>query len=240
MNRGIMLSELSWPNMPLLMKKNGLEFFILDYEHGAFDYAEMRAIVMNAKLSGIKCIVRIPNNLRKDIIKVMDMGADGVLLPMTNNKEDIMEVVKYAKYRPIGERGVSTMRAHTMYNPPQVLDYQKEANSRTMVFAQIETVSGVKNCQEILSVNGVDGFMIGPNDLSDEMGILGKKSPQEILDVIENLAKIGKEMNKHMGLITTNKDYLQKANNCGYDYFSIGSELNILDKGYKNVKEMEF
>lgn len=240
MNKGIMLSEISWPNMPIIMKNSGLDFYILDYEHGAFDYKEMRELIMTSKLVGIKCIVRIPNNGRKDIIKIMDMGADGLLLPMTNTKEDIEEVVKYAKYRPIGERGISTTRAHTFYNPPFVLDYQKEANAKTLVFAQFETISGVKNAEEILSVNGVDGFMIGPNDLSDEMGVLGKKSPQEILDVIEKLGKLGKKMNKLTAVITTNKDYLALATKLDYDYLSIGSELNILAKGFKGVKEIEY
>ena len=86
---GLMVSEIPFSNMPVLLKASGLDFFILDYEHGSFDYSAMYQMITNAKLSGIECIVRLPNNERKDIIKLLDMGASGLLLPMTSTKEDI-------------------------------------------------------------------------------------------------------------------------------------------------------
>ena len=230
---GTMISEVPFPNLPLIMKSAGLDFFLLDYEHGGFDYKDMLAIITVARLAGIQCIVRVPGPCRKDITKIMDMGADGILLPMTNGPEEIEKAVRYAKYRPIGERGVSTMRAHTMYDPKPTVVYQKEANERTLVFAQIETKKGVENAEAILQVPGVDGFMIGPNDLSDDLGILGEKSPKAILDIIERLSKLP----GLKGLITNNKDYLARAKELGYDYLSIGSELNALKDGFHKIKE---
>ena len=76
---------------------------------------------------------------------------------MTNTADDIKKVVEYAKYAPVGKRGISTMRAHTLYAPPSLCEYMPLANERIKVYAQIETVSGVVNIEEILSVNGVDG-----------------------------------------------------------------------------------
>ena len=157
---GIMISEISFSNMPVLMKNAGLDFFILDLEHGGFDYADVARIIMTARLCGVENIVRLPDNSRKDIIKLMDMGADGLLLPMTNNASEIREVVRYAKYPPTGERGISTMRAHTFYNPPPMTEYFSKANARTKIFAQIETREGVKNIISILSERGVEGCMI--------------------------------------------------------------------------------
>ena len=232
---GLMVSEIPFSNMPVLLKASGLDFFILDYEHGSFDYSAMYQMITNAKLSGIECIVRIPNNERKDIIKLLDMGASGLLLPMTNNKDDIEKVIMYAKYPPIGKRGVSTMRAHTLYNPPKVLDYMKEANEKVKIFAQIETVDGVNNLDEIMNTPGLTGAMIGPNDLSADYGCLGNDNAKEILNVINTLSKY--KDTKEIGIITGNKNYLSEAHKCGYDYYSIGSELNAIRNYSKKIIE---
>ena len=185
-------------------------------------------------------IVRLPNNDRKDIIKLMDMGADGVLLPMTNTAEDIKKVVEYAKYQPIGMRGISTMRAHTFYNPPPINEYLTQANARTKVFAQAETVEGVANIQEILSVEGVEGVFIGPNDMSADYGCLGNNNAPEILSAIEKIGEACKDTGKIGGIITGNRTYLSKAKQSGLQYFCKGSELNAIAEYCKKItKEIE-
>lgn len=119
----MMISEIAFSNMPVLLKNAGIEFCILDCEHGGFDYAEVSRLIMTARLCGLELTVRLANNERKDVVKYLDMGADGLLLPMTNTAEDIQKVADYAKYPPLGHRGISTMRAHTLYAPPPVLEY---------------------------------------------------------------------------------------------------------------------
>ena len=237
---GLMLSEIPFSNMPVLMKNSGLDFFIIDCEHGGFDYVDVSRIIMTARLCKLFVIVRLPNNLRKDIVKFMDMGADALLLSMTNNVSDIQEVVKYAKYQPIGKRGISTMRAHTLYNPPAVSDYMQIANERTKVYAQIETVEGVKNVSEILSVNGVDGVFVGPNDLSADYNCLTNPEAPEILNAIKTVGENAKKAGKTAGIITGNKSYINVATENGFTYFSKGSELNAISQYCKNiVKELK-
>lgn len=234
---GMMLSEIPFSNMPILLHSAGFDFFILDNEHGGFDYSDISKIIMSARLSGIKIIIRLPDNTRRDIIKFMDMGADGLLLQMTNSAQDIAKVVEYAKYSPIGKRGISTMRAHTLYNPPELLDYMKNANERTRIYAQIETVSGVNNAEEILQTEGVDGFLMGPNDLSCEIGCLGDKNAPEILNAIIKLTDLSKKLNKSSGIITANKNYLAKAKEVNMEMFCVGSELSMIkNAGIQTVK----
>ena len=88
-----MINEIPFSNLPVLFRQCGLDFFIIDGEHGAFDYREFFSMINAARLiGGIETIVRIPSNQRKDIVKLMDMGADSLLLPMTNCAEDIRQV----------------------------------------------------------------------------------------------------------------------------------------------------
>ena len=239
---GIMLSEVPFSNLPVILKKGGMDFFILDSEHGGFDYSDISKIIMTSRLAGLKCIVRLADNTRKDITKFMDMGADGLLLPMTNTAADIEKVVEYAKYAPLGRRGLSTMRAHTLYDPPKLLHYMKEANEAKDIYAQIETAAGVENVVEILSVEGVSGVLTGPNDLSCDFGCLADNHAPQILSSIEKTAFEAVGRGKKSGIITGNENYLAKGKECGMTMFCVGSELNLLKSGtastVKRIKEI--
>ena len=232
---GMMLSEISHQSIPIIMKNSGFDFFILDYEHGPFDYESMAKIIATSKLCGLKCIVRLPNNERKDIIKTLDMGADGLLLPMTNNRKDIEKVINFAKYPPLGKRGISTMRAHTLYNPGNIMEYIDEVNVRLEIYAQIETSEGVNNIGEIINTNGVTGVMVGPNDLSADYSCLGDNNSKKILAAIETVSKETQVARKSAYIITGNKNYLDKAKECGFDGFCVGSELNAIKEYCKKV-----
>ena len=224
----MMISEIAFSNMPVLLKNAGIEFCILDCEHGGFDYAEVSRLIMTARLCGLELIVRLANNERKDVVKYLDMGADGLLLPMTNTAEDIRKVADYAKYPPLGHRGISTMRAHTLYAPPPVLEYMPAGNARTKIFAQAETRAGVENIDRILAVPGVSGCFIGPNDLSADYECLGDPNAPPILKAIERVGEAAAAAGKISGMITANKNYLSKAKSCRFTAFCVGSELNAI------------
>lgn len=232
---GIMLSEIPFSNIPIIFKNSGLDFFILDCEHGVFDYSDVLKIITTSKLCGIKAIIRLPDNSRRDIIRFMDMGASGLLLPMTNTAKDIEQVVAYAKYKPMGQRGISTMRAHTLYNPPNLSEYMKSANEKTEIYAQIETAMGVNNLEEILSVKGVDGCFVGPNDLSCDYDCLADNNAEQILSAIKKVANVAKKLDKIAGIITANKNYLKTANESNFTHYCKGSELNAIANYSKNI-----
>ena len=231
---GTMLSEICFPNFPVILKNEHMDFLIVDNEHGAFDYGFLSAIVMNARLVGLPLIVRLPDHNRRDITKLADMGVGGFLLPMTNNAEDIKKVVEFAKYAPVGKRGISTNRAHTFYNPPPIDQYMKTANETMKVFAQIETRQGVENIDDILSVNGVDGVFVGPNDLSCDMNCVGNSGPvKEVLKVVSAAAE---KHGKAWGIITTSKELISCSLKNGVDYISYGSEINMLKDACKGIR----
>ena len=237
MRAGMMISEIAFSNMPVLLKNAGIEFCILDCEHGGFDYAEVSRLIMTARLCGLELIVRLANNERKDVVKYLDMGADGLLLPMTNTAEDIRKVADYAKYPPLGHRGISTMRAHTLYAPPPVLEYMPAGNARTKIFAQAETRAGVENIDRILAVPGGSGCFIGPNDLSADYECLGDPNAPPILKAIERVGEAAAAAGEISGMITANKNYLSKAKSCRFTAFCVGSELNaIAEYGKKTAR----
>lgn len=232
---GTMLSEVCFPNFPIILKNENMDFLIIDNEHGAFDYAFLSAIVMNARLIGLPLIVRLPDNNRRDITKLVDMGVSGFLLPMTNTADDIKKVVDFAKYAPIGKRGISTNRAHTLYNPPPIDEYMESANKMVKVYAQIETKAGIQNIEEILSANGVGGVFVGPNDLSCDMHCIGDNEP--IKKVLRTVSVVAEKHNKTWGIITTSKDLINCCLENNVDYISYGSEINMLKDSCKTIRK---
>jgi 4-hydroxy-2-oxoheptanedioate aldolase len=235
---GVMLSEIPFANAPVIFKNCGFRFFVIDAEHGAFDYREIAALLMVSRLYALPAIVRLPDNSRRDITRLMDMGADGLLLPMTNEAQDIAQVVRYAKYSPLGKRGISTMRAHTNYNPGDLCAYQRRANEQTMVLAQIETTQGLLNIHDIVGVDGLSGVLIGPNDLSSDMGSAGQPGTPEVIEAIAAVARAAGEAGKQSGIITSDAAYIRAARQAGMEIFCCGSELSLLrSAGMRVVKQ---
>lgn len=232
---GTMLSEITTPNVIRMLKGGGFSYTILDCEHGYFDYSQAAALIGIANGIQLPVIVRIPEIRREVITKYMDMGADGLLVPMTNTKEDIEKVVQYAKYAPVGQRGISTQRAHTEYNPPALADYMKLANSRTIILAQIETNEGVGNVRDILSVEGVDAALIGPNDMACDCGTPGDFYTPLMQDNISAVINAAKELNKPSGIIASNISFLKECRQKGMTIFSCNSETGILLSGAKKI-----
>lgn len=233
---GVMHSEIPFVNFPIIAKNEGLDFVLVDNEHGAFDASTMEGMIVTANLIGEDIIVRVGDHSRAAITRLADMGAHGFLLPMTDSAEDIRTLVEYAKYTPVGKRGVSTNRAHTLYSPPPLAEYIKSANEKMKVYAQIETRSGMENLKEILDVAGVDGIFIGPNDLSMDLGCVGDS--EKICACIESIAAVCNAVSKPFGIITSDKKLIDCAINHGASMVSVGSELSLLKNGCKRIKEM--
>jgi 4-hydroxy-2-oxoheptanedioate aldolase len=232
---GTMLSEVSTPNVMRMLKGGGFSYVIVDCEHGYFDYSQAAALIGIANGIQLPVIIRIPEIKREVITKYMDMGADGLLVPMTNTKEDIEQVVQYAKYAPLGQRGISTQRAHTEYNPPALGEYMKQANDRTIILAQIETRQGVKNVRDILSVEGVDAALIGPNDMACDCGTPGNFHTPLMQDNISAVIDAARELNKPSGIIASNISFLKECQEKGMTVFSCNSETGILLSGAKRI-----
>lgn len=234
---GTMLSEITTPNIARVLAAGGFEYLIIDCEHGYFDYSQTAAVVGICNGIQLPVIIRIPKIDRECVTKYMDMGADGLLVPMTGTAEDIRRVVEYAKYAPLGKRGISTTRAHTNYNPPPLVEYTGEANARTIIFAQIETREGVANSSEIAAVEGVDALLIGPNDLAADQGTPGNFATPEMVKSIETVIASARQAGKQSGIIASKISFLQQCREKGMTLFSCNSEVGMIMIGAKRIME---
>ena len=237
--QGTMISEIASPNIVRVLFKCGFHFIIIDCEHGAFDYSQVSALIAVAKGIGLAVLVRLSDNRRPGVLKYMDMGADGLLLPMTNCPEDIAQVVREAKYPPLGKRGVSTMRSHNEYGCGDFHQYMEQANTKTMIFAQIETRRALDCLDEICAVEGVAGMIVGPNDLSMDLGCFGDFDSLPFRNAMKQVADVSSRHHKPWGVISSKPDFLNACKKQGMTICSCSSELSMIrDTGSVLVKKI--
>lgn len=159
LEKGSMLSEVCFPNIAMMYSNAGLDFTIIDCEHGAFDYSQVAAAVTAFRLSGVRAIVRIPEIRREPVTKYLDMGADGLLAPMVKDSADAARLVGFGKYPPVGNRGLSINRAHSRYSPGDLDAYLARANRRVRIYAQIELLSALEDAENIAAMDVLTAFL---------------------------------------------------------------------------------
>lgn len=218
-----------------MLKAGGFSFAIIDNEHGYFDFSQLAAMIGIGNAYEMPVIVRVPGVDRNSILKVLDMGADGILVPMVNTVEQAKEVVSYSKYAPIGNRGISVTRAHSDYKPPVLKDYFELSNRKTVAMIQLETKEAIANADKISSLQGIDAIFVGPNDLSGDMGIPGQVDSGEVLRAMNAVAAAGKRYGKKTGVITSNEKLIMHCFRQGFSLISYSSELGLLLKASKNA-----
>lgn len=233
--KGCMLSELYTPNLSRLFHTLGMEFLLLDCEHGYFDMTQAANLIAVADGYGLPVIVRVGQHSQYSVPKFLDMGARGILHPNVVDAAQARELVAMCLYAPEGDRGISTFRAHTGYQNGDIPEVMRRANAHNVVIAQIESMLTSQQIDAIVSVDGLDGVLIGPNDLSQSVGAFGEYGHPDLLRVVNDVAASARRHDKWSGVITANEKLLRHCAACGMQFFSVGSELSMLASGAQNT-----
>lgn len=212
---GTMVTTFTSPDIAKILQNCGFDFFIIDCEHGAFTTREVANIIAVARGVGIPAMVRIPEMRREHALKFIEMGANGLLLPNTETAEQARMLVDCTKYAPLGHRGVSLSRPHTDFKKVSGSEYMPRANDETILMCQIESRKGVENVEQIIAVEGIDVAFIGPNDMSQDYGVLGQFEHPEIVAAFEKIIAAaqsnGKWAGAHFGSAAPLKPWLSKG-----------------------------
>lgn len=198
---GTMITVFDNPEIAKILKVCGFDFFIVDCEHGHFDYQSVGNIMSVAREAGIPGFVRIPEVKREVVLKYMEMGSTGLLLPNTETVEQAKALVEYSKYYPLGNRGVSLLRSHTGFEKiDSAVDYMKRCNDENVLMIQIESPKGVENIDKLMAIEGIDAAFIGPNDLSQSMGIMGQTDNPKFIAALDSVIAAAKAKGKYSGI----------------------------------------
>ena len=164
----------------------GFDWVLIDCEHGTVGLESMELMVMAAEASGVTPIVRPRTNAAEDILQAMDRGAQGVQIPHVNSAAQARAAVEAVKFHPQGRRSLAAGTRASGYGfRGSMGDFVAEANRQTLVCVQIEDQEALPNLDEILRVDGVDVFFIGPSDLSQSMGYPGNPKAPAVAQAID-------------------------------------------------------
>ena len=211
-----------------IMADAGFDWLCIDLEHSVIDYYGAEKLIATIEAKGCVPYVRVGANDPLIIKRVLDAGAKGIIVPMINSKIDAEKAVNAVKYPPLGNRGVGLARAQGYGFDFE--EYADTINNETRVIAQIEHIDAINNLEDIITVDGIDGTIIGPYDLSGSMGKPGKYEDSDVVDVLRKYEEVSKKVDKPMGyhIIEPNhKLVLEKIKN-GYTFIAFSLDILFL------------
>jgi 2-keto-3-deoxy-L-rhamnonate aldolase RhmA len=165
----------------------GFDWVLLDCEHGTITLESVELMAMAAEASGITAIARPVSRSAEHILQVLDRGVMGVQVPHVNTAADAREVVAAVKFHPLGKRSIAAGTRAAVYDAHGSLtDYVKAANDATLIAVQIEDKEAVDNLDQLLKIDDIDVFFVGPSDLSQSMGFPGDPKAPSVAQAIDS------------------------------------------------------
>lgn len=207
----------------------GVDWLLLDLEHGTGGEEQARSVVPIAAAYGVPTVVRVESDSRIRIGRVLDNGAAGVMLPRLDTAEQVREAIRHLYYPGTpagGDRGVATYnRACRFGLDAGALD---RSNDQVLGVVQIESVRAVAEADRIAALDGVDVLFVGPRDLSHDMGVPGQVQAPEFLDALETVRTAAHTHGKACGLLTNDGAAAQAKIAEGWTFVAIGSDSTLL------------
>jgi len=217
----------------------GFDFVILDMEHGTGSIDHMQNLVRSAEVVNLFPIVRVKENSTTLISEALEIGAAGVQIPQIRNAEDAKRVIEYAKYKPMGMRGICPFPRAANYSAMDRYEYFK-LGDEALVIIQLEGKEAIDNIDEILEVEGYDIIFLGPYDLSHSLGIVGQIDNPLVFkkgsEIIEKCNKKG----IITGIFSDTPDTIKKWMSLGVKFVSYMVDLPIFYNACRDhLKEIQ-
>lgn len=213
------------------------DWVLIDLEHSAIDFSGLHQAISFFKNTNIGCLVRPPVIDNIYIKRIMDFGADGIIIPNVKNSKDIDAAVDFMKYPPIGSRGAGLFSAQSFGN--KFNEYYSSNNSNSVLIAQIENKEAVKNLEGILDNTNIDAILVGPYDLSSSLGIPGDFKNKLYLNELKKIKKIAKTKNVSTGIHVVEPELkdLEIARNEGFKFVGYGLDFKFITNHLNHLKK---
>ena len=225
--------QTSDPTVVEILALAGLDFVLVDCEHGPLSVESMKRLMIASSAARIVPVVRVKQNNASLVMAPLDSGALGVQIPHIKTAEDARNAVTFAKYHPMGERGVNPHVRATRYCPEDFQAYMKWSNENSLVVVQVEGVEGVDHIDEILEVKGLDVIFLGPYDLSQSVGFPGEVTHPAVVDRMKGVIQKAQHKGVAVGTFADNAQAAREWINLGIQYMVIGYETRMLFQGAK-------
>ncbi|MBU0591899.1 MAG: aldolase/citrate lyase family protein [archaeon] len=225
------------PTVVDIMATTGLDFIIIDAEHGPISYETAQCMVMACESHNVSPIMRVGELNEALVLRALDIGIHGLQMPNISNSEDATEFVRLAKYPPIGIRGFSPYTKAGLYDFNNGRELTKKANENVLLIANVEGVEGVENIEEISKVKHIDIIFVGLFDLSKSLGIPGDVENPKVMEKLKHVIDVVKKNGKKVGSIASNKKMLKQLMKLDIDYVTYSVDSGMIKEAYSEIVE---
>ena len=229
------LSIGTWQSLPSesiaeIFSRAGYEWIVIDLEHSTITINQAENLIRVIDLAGSKPFVRLSGHEPAQIKRVLDAGAKGILAPMIETQNQIEKIISACHYPPSGTRGMGLARAQGFGERLEKEEYIFNNSNNVEIYAQIESVKGLKNCKDIFSQN-INGYFIGPYDLSASLNNPGVFDSVEFQEAEAEILSIAKQENIKCGyhLVEPEKEQLRFLQQKGYNMIAFSVDIRMLD-----------
>lgn len=212
----------------------GFDWVLIDFEHGAGSEQEILHQLQALEHTGAASIIRVESYQRQRIHRMLDYGAEGVMVPRIDNAAETELAAKAIKYQPAGLRGLAKLNRATGYGV-NFENYVNNEQHKLVGIIQIETATSLNHLDQIAAVDGVDVLFIGPLDLSTALQITGQWDHPLYLDAIKKTAQAAKNAGKACGILLPSPDEFKKYYDLGYRFIAAGSDIGFVVNGARNT-----
>ena len=218
--------------------QTGLDYVIIDTEHGCFSEESVADFILAAECHGVLPFVRIGSVHRPYVLRMLDIGARGLVVPNIRSVEQVERLVEAAKFPPLGKRGYCPNRTTgwgLRDRSANVESYMAESNRLSKVIPQCETAEALEHIEEIAALPGVDGIFVGPFDLSIDLDIPLALDDPRLLDAVERVLAACQANGKESYIFAGTVDHARLWASRGFDSVTYGLDANVLMAAYKDA-----
>jgi len=231
-------NTLGSPMASEVLARTGLDFLVVDFEHGPFQLDKVHEYVSRCELHGASPIVRIPSNEEWMALQAFDQGAHGVMVPHIDGAEAARRLAKACKYHPLGARGYTPFTKAGGFTNHGAEDYSTRANSLTLSLIIVESKEGLDNLDAIVSVDGIDVVYFGAYDLSQALGVPGKVRDPKVLGAIEaGVRKVAAAGKAAGGFVAQSRDDMRWLLDMGMRFITFDVDSSVLLRPYQDAAE---
>jgi 2-keto-3-deoxy-L-rhamnonate aldolase RhmA len=226
------------PTVAEVSASQDVDFALIDTEHTTItlETVENMARAIDAADSPTDTIIRVPWNDHVRLKRVLDIGIDGVMVPMIDTAAEARELIDAMRYPPEGSRGIASGRA-AEYGE-QFTEYVKNANGSFTTIAQIESREGLQNVDDIAAVEGIDALFVGPADMSGALGVFGEDDPDELTEAMDRVVNAAAAADIAVGTLTIDTDAVADRIERGFDFLIVGKDTSSLADANREARSV--
>lgn len=221
-----------------IIAEAGYDFIVYDAQHGIFSDNEIRNLINTSLRKNISPIVRISDPLEGKIIHTLDFGAIGIIIPGLETVDEVKKAFSFTKFYPIGSRGLNGASPMANHGDIKVNDYMESENKKVISLLMVESKYMVDHIDELTKIDTIDGFFIGPNDLSVSLGVPGNTTSSVVVDSIKKVCDVALKADKIVGGYAGNIDQAKLYKSLGMTLISHSNDFKYLKKASKESLDL--